>query len=96
MKGNLMMQTNVEKLGLDDEAIYYPEYDSAIVGTDSKGRVVYDIDKCIEVLVSSQDMNYEDAVEYFWFNTEGAYFGDMTPVFINQKVESEEKSWKHS
>jgi hypothetical protein len=27
-------------------------------------------------------MDYEEATEYFWFNTEGAHFGDMTPIFV--------------
>jgi len=76
-------QTNLDKLVLDDEAIYYGEYDSAIIGLDSKGRVVYDIDKCIEVLVDG-GMEYEEASDYFWFNTEGAYYGEMTPLFIHQ------------
>ena len=76
-------QTNLDKLVLDDEAIYYEEYDSAIIGADSKGRVVYDIEKCVEILVDG-GMEYEEACDYFWFNTEGAHYGEMTPLFIHK------------
>lgn len=76
-------ETRLEQLGLDDDAIYYEEYDDAIVGSDSKGRVVYDIEKCIEVLMKNSGMSYDEACEYFWFNTEGAYFGYMTPIFTH-------------
>ena len=68
---------------IPDDAIYYPEYDKAIVGFTTKGHVVYDVDACVQVLVDDNDMGYEEATEYFWFNTEGAHFGNMTPVFIN-------------
>jgi len=78
------METKQERItsSLDDEAIIYNEYDEALIGIDSKGRATYDINKCIEILVKRDGMDYEEATEYFWFNTEGAYFGDMTPIFV--------------
>ncbi len=75
----------MEEGEIPDDAIYYPEYDKAIVGFTTKGQIVYDVDTCVQCLVDDQDMGYEEATEYFWFNTEGAYFGDKTPIFINQR-----------
>jgi hypothetical protein len=75
----------MEEGDIPNEAIYYPEYDKAIVGYTTKGQVVYDVDTCIQALVDDNDMGYEEATEYFWFNTEGAHFGDMTPIFINSR-----------
>jgi hypothetical protein len=43
---------------------------------------VYDIDKCIEVLVSRDGMTHEEADEYLSFNTLGAYVGENGPIFI--------------
>jgi hypothetical protein len=40
----------------------------------------YDYDACIKAL--ERDMSYEEAVEYFDFNTIGAWVGESTPVFI--------------
>ena len=76
----------MEDENLPDDAIYYPEYDKAIIGKTTKGQVVYDVDACVQVLMDD-GMEAEEATEHFWFNTEGAYVGEMTPVFIHSLVE---------
>ena len=66
------------------------EFDSAIVGVVRQfGRppiACYDYNKIIEIIRSSGDISYEEAVEHFEFNIIGAYVGDDTPCFI-EKVE---------
>jgi len=57
--------------------------DDAFIGVDLSGdqpRAVYSIDGCIRIL--SKDMGREEAEEYFWYNTAGAYVGKQTPLFI--------------
>lgn len=56
-------------------------FDEAIIGLSSKNIVVYDREKCINIL--ARNMSYEEAVEYFDFNVEGAYMGEKTPIFVN-------------
>ena len=58
-----------------------------------KGPVaVYDREKCIEALAqefAAEDGNvdaYQDAVEYFEFNTEGSWVGEKTPIIISSFV----------
>ena len=34
----------MEEGDIPDDAIYYPEYDKAIVGFTTKGQIVYDVD----------------------------------------------------
>jgi len=41
----------------------------------------YDRDKCIEILMRDGGTR-EDAEEYFYFNTIGAWVGEQTPVFV--------------
>lgn len=43
---------------------------------------VYDREKCVQVLMARDGMDYEDAVEFLEFNTFGAYVGPQTPMFI--------------
>ena len=43
---------------------------------------VYDIDKCIEVLVTRDGMTHEEADEYLSFNTLGAFVGENGPIYI--------------
>ena len=45
--------------------------------------VAYDYHKCIAVLVEDENMTYDEAVEYLWFNTIGSWMGEHTPVFIH-------------
>ncbi len=43
---------------------------------------IYDIDKCIKILMKRDKMKYEEAVEFLEFNTTGAYVGPNGPLFI--------------
>ena len=76
------MEKNSVLMELDDDAIIYPEYDDAIIGKTTRGQVVYDATKCMEILMRDQGMSEVDAQEWFWYNVDGAYVGQMTPYFI--------------
>jgi len=43
---------------------------------------VYDIDKCIDVLVERDGMTAEEADEFLSFNTLGAYVGENGPIYV--------------
>tara|TARA_R110002153_G_scaffold45296_3_gene127789 strand:+ start:1147 stop:1368 length:222 start_codon:yes stop_codon:yes gene_type:complete len=66
-----------------DEAIVGMTYDVVV----SEDRLIYSIDKCIEILVKRDDMTPEDAIEYLEFNTLCAYVGKDTPVFLREYEE---------
>jgi hypothetical protein len=51
---------------------------------------VYDIDKCIEILVNRDGMTHEGAEEFLEFNTLGAYVGENGPLFIKRLTPPEE------
>ncbi len=56
-------------------------FDSCLIGKDTKDRAVYDADAMIETLMARDGMDREEAEEYFWFNIEGAYMGEETPIY---------------
>lgn len=67
-------------------------FDKCIVGftTEPKDRwprttntevAVYSAQKVIEALMESESWDYEEALEWFEFNTEGAWMGERTPTF---------------
>ena len=70
----------------DEELLCADGFDDAILGicerAGSLDVVAYDRNKCIEILVERDGMDYEEAVEYFDFNVVGGYVGERTPVFI--------------
>lgn len=71
----------------NEEALFLTEehFDRAIVGVARRcGQPtlsVYDAEILIEVYME-QGMTYEEAYEFFEFNTVGAWHGENTPIFL--------------
>tara|TARA_R110000824_G_scaffold335513_1_gene522060 strand:+ start:194 stop:448 length:255 start_codon:yes stop_codon:yes gene_type:complete len=68
-----------------DELLFADNFDEAIIGVayDGNTRVVYDINKMIEIFVKDNNAKYEEAVEFLEFNTLFAHVGDQTPIYVN-------------
>jgi hypothetical protein len=65
----------------EEELLFVDGFDSAIIGIDTVTyRVVYNKEIMIEVLIA-EGMSYEDALEHFSYNIEGAYVGEKTPIY---------------
>jgi hypothetical protein len=68
------------------EALLADGYEEAIVGVAERCSqptlVVYDADKCIEILVKRDGMEPDEAREFFEFNTLGAWAGEQTPLYL--------------
>lgn len=75
----------VEQIMIDyPEEIFYVAYgfDDAIIGFDEVGRrLVYDIDKVIDILILD-GMTYDDAIKFYDFEILDAYIGEGTPIFV--------------
>ena len=74
----------------NEDMLFADGFDDALVGYIERAGMpsiaCYDKDKCIEIL--AKDMTHEEAVEYFYFNTAGAYVGENTPCFFT-RIEDE-------
>jgi hypothetical protein len=69
----------------DEEFLFADGFDAAILGVSSYSRkIVYSISKCIDIL--AEEMDYEEAIEYFEFNVLGSYVGEKTPVFVEDNL----------
>jgi hypothetical protein len=68
------------------KALFADGYEDAIIGVamrcGSPTLVVYDAEKCVETLMVRDGMSFEDASEFFEFNTLGAWGGEGTPLFM--------------
>ena len=74
--------TKIERIAeINPEFVIADGFDAAIIGT-TKSGVVYSADKCLKILMKRAGMNSEDAEEFFYFNVEGAFVGEYTPVFV--------------
>ena len=65
-----------------DDILLADGFNDALVGVTSKNIAVYDINKCFKVLIK-QGMSEEDAIDFFYFNVEGAYVGEPPPIYIH-------------
>jgi hypothetical protein len=70
----------------NEEALLADGFDAAIIGVavrcSQPALVVYDAEKCIEILEQRDGMGHEEATEFFEFNTLGAWVGAGTPLFL--------------
>ena len=68
----------------EEEFLTADGFDGAIVGVEPNSmRLVYDRDKMIGILMTDEEMEEIDAIEYLEYNTWNAYVGEKTPIFTN-------------
>jgi hypothetical protein len=64
----------------DEGLLKIDGFNDAIIGVSSDIRIVYSIDKIIDIL--KEDMTEDEAIEFFEFNIESAHIGDKTPIYV--------------
>jgi len=79
---------------VNEDAILFDGYEGALVGYSIRfGRepiAIYDYDRCLEILMAEGEgdfdmaMSYEDALDWFCYNTLGCWAGDHTPAFLKR------------
>ena len=73
---------------INPDAVFADGFDEAIIGYDANCMVVYDYDKCMEILMrpslTKEKMTEQEAHEHMEFNVVNAYVGDFTPIFIHR------------
>ena len=62
-------------------------FDEAVIGIAHRiglEVICYDLHKVIEILMTRDGMDEEEAWEYYQFNIAGSWVGESTPVFIER------------
>ena len=70
----------IEVYGDIDNTLKADGFDDCIVGVDTKSRIIYNADKIVDRL--TEDMEREEALEFFYYNIEGAHVGEYTPIYM--------------
>jgi hypothetical protein len=71
----------------DEEILKADGFDHAVIGIEERSkRLIYSVGKCIETLMTEQDMSLEAAMEYFDFNVKDAWVGDKTPIWCDDMM----------
>ena len=80
------MEKIIKEVLVENECLIADGFDDAIIGTclNREGEMVavYSIEKCIDSLMNNDGMDYEQAEEFFYYNTINCYIGVKTPIFI--------------
>ncbi len=45
--------------------------------------LAYDMQKVIQILMDRDGMSQDDALEFYYFNIEGAFVGEGTPLWVH-------------
>jgi hypothetical protein len=70
-------------------------FDRAIIGLAERINmmvVAYDRDLTIQAMVDVDGMDHEEAMEFFEFNTAGAWVGEGTPIFISRLLLEDDRA----
>lgn len=71
---------------INPEALLCDGFDDAIIGMAERinlnSVVAYSVEKMLDIMVNRDGMTYEEALEYYDYNIQGAWMGDNTPIFI--------------
>ena len=70
---------------INPEAAYPSDMKEAIIGyverIGMEPIILLDREKCLDILMKDSNMTYDEAIEYFEFNTIGSWVGEGTPAF---------------
>ena len=78
-----MREKIIEHYADSEDVLFADGLDDAIIGFDSNlWKVVYSRNLCVNILVGRDDMDEEEAMEFLEYNTFNAYFGEKTPVWV--------------
>lgn len=73
----------LEHLPDDIEMLKADGFDEAIIGYEENSyRLIYSTSKCIQIL-EEEGMTTEDALDHFYYNVQGSYVGEQTPIWCN-------------
>tara|TARA_R100000935_G_scaffold15629_1_gene31249 strand:- start:346 stop:606 length:261 start_codon:yes stop_codon:yes gene_type:complete len=66
----------------EEEILIADGFDDAVMGLEhDSNRLIYSVSICVEILMDEEEMNEEDALDYFMYNVCGSYVGDLTPIW---------------
>ena len=68
-----------------------PSFDTAIVGIDYFGRLIYDYDRMIAELMETDNIAEEEAIDFIDYNTIRSipYYGEYAPIVLIRNLYDE-------
>lgn len=92
MKMTPALDSLMDRLADAEALLLEPQecFNKALIGIAERGDgmlvAAYDEEKCIAALQQYNGWDYDEAQEWFEFNTKGGYVGENSPVFVETWV----------
>jgi len=87
-----MDRDQIEERLADADAYLADGYEEAFIGIvnmfDRGPVALYDREKCIDILMERDGMTWNEAEDFFQYNTLGAWMGEGTPAFATLTEEA--------
>ena len=65
----------------DEDLLIANGFDEAVLGIEENTmRIIYSVSKCLEI-IEAMGMPEQEALEHFYYNVQGSYIGEKTPIF---------------
>ena len=75
---------------MDESTLLMDGFEDAFLGFSRRINepvlAVYSYDKMVEVLMTRDGMDYDEATEYIDFNCVGAWVGEQTPIIVQEII----------
>ena len=82
MLNNMNKLEEILEFWEDEDLLIADGFDNAVIGIcNHSQRLIYSYQKCIDILMSDENMSDIDAMEYLDYNTINSYVGDKTPIW---------------
>ena len=81
---DMEIRERIAEMG-DDDSLLADGYNDAIIGVAGgfdTGRVVYSVQKMIEIAAKELSVDHDEASEWLEYNTFQAYVGEYTPIYL--------------
>jgi len=82
MLNNMNKLEEILEFWEDEDLLIADGFDDAVIGIcHHSQRLIYSYQKCIDILMSNENMSDINAMEYLDYNTINSYVGDKTPIW---------------
>ena len=82
-----MMLVSILENWPDEQFTIADGFDEAVIGVDVVGeRIIYSVQKVIDILMERDDMDEQDAIDWYEYNMQSTYVGEHTPIWCEDRI----------
>jgi hypothetical protein len=84
MEGTL---TEILEANPNKEFPCFPEINDAVIGVTEDDKLIYSEEKTLQIFMKNHSWSYDEALDWYCFNTACCFIGPRTPIFQCEEEE---------